>query len=103
MQEVAFSVAWQPEEKGGCQGGVQTALVPQPHSRLIFLGKEGVSGQTELETRPQMAPGSPSRAVFPEEPRMTGLPGMATSLPPGGPEPEAGLPPAPKHWAPGCP
>lgn len=50
---------------------------------------------TELGIRPQVAPGRPSRAVFPEEPRVMGLPGMATCLPPDGPEPETRCPPPP--------
>lgn len=42
-----------------------------------------------------MATGSPFRAVFPEEPKVTGLLGMVTHLPPGGPEPEADPIPTP--------
>lgn len=69
--------------------GAQAIRMPQPHSGLTF------SGQTELGIRPQGAPGSPSRAVFPEEPRVMGLPGLATPLPPDGPESETRCPPPP--------
>lgn len=76
--------------------GAQATLMPSPTLGSLPL-KGAVRG---LEIRLLEAPGSPSRPVFSEEPRVMGLPGMATHLPPGGPE--AGLPflPAPASGAP---
>lgn len=63
-----------------------------------------LSRQTELGIRPQVALGSLSRVVFPEVPRVMGLPGPATCLPLDGPEPKIRCPSTPpQHWAPGYP
>lgn len=75
-QEVASSVAWQPEEKQEAQ---TSPMAPVPLLALLRWTDR--------------APSSPSRAVFPEKPRVMGLPGMATCLPPHGLEPETGRPP----------
>lgn len=61
--------------------------MPQPRAGYASLGR-GVSVGRQLGTSSLVASGSLSRAVFPEEPRVMGLPGMATHLPRGGPEAE---------------
>lgn len=78
MHETAFSVAWQPQEEGGCQRGPQTALMPLTHPGLTFLRRVRGQQADRAEHQAPVATGFPSRAVFPEEPRVTGLLGIYT-------------------------